>query len=111
MKNLISQVNDYFKGKMLSSEFETVQMDEYTMEIVIDDEYHFTLWIGNLELPETLKCYGNKLSFMDIQFSPEEKIAFNKAISPEILRYKKQELYYQKKAELEVLERELSTFA
>ena len=109
MKTKIKEVNDYFKSKMLSKDFSIIKVDYYTMEILIDNEYKFVIWIGSLHIPESRKCYISALSYMDIQFEKEESFKFNEILQPEIIKFRKEILINQKREELEQLQNELSS--
>jgi len=111
MKKQIKKVNDYFKSKMLSKDFEIIKVDEYIMEILIDNEYKFVIWIGNLHIPESRKCYSSALSFMDVQFEEEESFKLNELLQPEIIKFRKEVLINRKKEELEQLQNELSSLS
>lgn len=109
MKEQIKKVNDYFKSKMLSKDFDIIKVEEYIMEILIDNDYNFVIWIGNLHIPESRKCYSSALSFMDIHFEKEESLKLNELLQPEIIKFRKKELLAKKIKELEQLQKELSS--
>ena len=109
MKKQIKKVQDYFKSKMLSNDFEILNVEEYTLELVIDSEYKFIIWTGNTNIPESRKPYSGKLSFMDIGMTNEEAIKFNDLLLPAINKFRKETLLEQKRKELERLQNELSS--
>jgi hypothetical protein len=111
MKTKIKEVNDYFKNKMLLKEFNILKVNEYTMEILIDNEYNFIIWIGNLNIPESIKCYDLALSFMDINFNKEESLKFNNILRPEIIKFRKEVLINRKIEELKQLQNELNNMS
>lgn len=108
MRTKIKEVNDYFKGKILSKDFSIVKVEEYIMEILIDNEYKFVIWIGNINIPESRKCYSSALSFMDVDFKEEESFKLNELLQPEIIKFRKEVLINRKREELEQLQNELS---
>lgn len=109
MKKQIKKVQDYFKSKILSNDFEILNVEEYTLELMIDSEYKFIIWIGNIEIPESRKPYSGKLSFMDVNLTDEEAIKFNELLLPVIKKFRKETLLEQKRKELERLQNELSS--
>ena len=109
MKKQIKQVQDYFKNKMLSNDFEILNVDEYTLELRIDSEYKFVIWTGNVDIPQSRKLYSGKLSFMDINMTNDEAIKFNELLLPAINKFRKETLLEQKRKELEQLQNELSS--
>jgi hypothetical protein len=108
MKEQIKKVQDYFKSKMLSGDFDIMNIDEYKLELIIDNEYKFFLWIGNLDIPKLTKPYSGELSFMDLSLSNEEAIKLNRVLLPTINKFRKETLLSQKTRELESLQKELS---
>ena len=97
MKTQIKKVQDYFKSKMLSKDFEILNVGEYTLELLIDSEYKFTIWTGNLDIPESRRLYSGDLSFMDVNMTDKEAIKFNELLLPTINKFRKE----QKQKELE----------
>lgn len=49
MKRKIQEVQEYFKNKILTGNFTVLSVKEYALEIKIDGEYLFTIWVGNEE--------------------------------------------------------------
>jgi len=109
MKKQIKKVQDYFKNKMLSNDFEIINIEEYTMELLIDSEYKFIIWTGNVDIPKSRKPYSGKLSFMDIGMTDEEATKFDELILPAINKFRKETLLAVKMKELERLQNELSS--
>lgn len=108
MKTKIKQVQDYFKCKMLSQDFEIIKLSECTIRLVIDSEYEFIIWIGNMNIPHSTNIYKSSLSFMDVSLTNEECIKFNEVLLPVINKFKKETLLNKKKQELEQLQNELN---
>ena len=107
MKTKIKEVQDYFKNKMLSSEFTITSVEEYTIELLIDNEYKFIIWIGNVDIATSRKTYSGKLSFMDIGLTDDEAIKLNDILLPAINKFRKETLLEQKRKEFERLQNEL----
>jgi hypothetical protein len=108
MKKQIKKVQDYFKNKMLSNEFEITKIEEYTLDLIIDSEYKFTIGTGNIDIPTSRRPYIGTLSFMDIELSDEESEILNGLLLPAINRFRKETLLAKKKKELEQLQNELA---
>jgi hypothetical protein len=110
MKNQIKEVQDYFRRKIIAQDYEIESITMYTMRIKIDGEYIFNLWIGNLNSQSNyIKTYSGEYNFMSIEFSEEEKEALYKTLAPIIIKFKQEEFFNIKKAELEKLEREIKS--
>jgi len=107
MKNQIKKVQDHFKKKLLSKDFEITRVEEYTLELLIDSEYKFIIWTGSVDIPTSRKPYSGKLSFMDIEMTDEDAIKFNELLLPAINKFRKETLLAEKKKELERLQNEL----
>lgn len=108
MKKQIKEVQDYFKNKLFSNDFDIAKIGEYNIELVIDEDYKFVFWIGNIDIPHTRKQNSDKISFMDLQFANDEAVKFHELLLPVINQYRKDTLLIQKRNELEQLENELS---
>jgi len=108
MKTKIKEVQDYFKSKMLSNDFAITNVEEYTIELLIDNEYKFIIWIGNVNIATSRKPYSGKLSFMDIEMTDEDATKFNELLLPAINKFRKETLLAEKLKELERLKNELS---
>ena len=107
MEAKIKEVQDYFKNKLLSGEFEVAKISECTIELLVDSEYLFVIWTGNMHLPKYRKNYSNDLSFMDLEFTNEESIELDRILSPIVSKYNKEVLIAQKERELEQLKNTL----
>ncbi len=108
MKTKIKEVQNYFKRKMLSGEFVIADVEEYSIDLLIDDEYKFIIWIGNVNIPETRKLHSGRLSFIAIELSDDEAIKLNEILLPAINKFRKQTLLEQKRREFERLQNELN---
>jgi hypothetical protein len=106
MKTKIKEIQNYFKEKLLSNDFEIIKIDEYLLDISIDG-YKFTIWLGNLNLPDCRKNYSGKLSFMDLQLSNDDATKLNEMLLPLIKKYRKDELLTAKIKEVEQLKKEI----
>jgi len=108
MKTKIKEVHDYFKNKLLLGDFKIIKTEEHTMSVLIDNEYKFTIWIGNLHIPESRKLYDGMYNFMNIKFNVKESLKLNSIIKKPVKQFRETILYNQKLKELENLKKELS---
>lgn len=108
METQIKKVQDYFKTKLLSNDFEITEFTQYLVTVLVDNEYKFTIWIGNTNIPETTKLYDGSYNFMSIPFTGDESKTLSKIIMPRYLKYKQDTLIKQKREELERLENEIT---
>lgn len=105
--DLIEEIQDYFKAKILSGDFTVNTIDEYAAEITIDESYDFAIWISNASTCQPYK--RSQATFMYIPDFSEEEIAKCWSIMEPIvvdynareLRTKKLEQYNKLKSELE----------
>ena len=73
MKNSIDEVQGYFKNKIITGQYDVIEIDTYTIKILIDEEYIFNLWIANDGFNfGTYECIE---SFMSIKFEAEDIFA------------------------------------
>lgn len=107
MEAMIKEIQDYFKNKLLSNEFEVAKLSEFTIDLLVDSKYLFVIWIANLDIPQSRKNYSNILSFMDLEFTNGESVQLDKILSPIVLKYRKEVLVEEKKRELEQLLNEI----
>ena len=105
MKEKIKEVQQYFANKILNGDYNIRNISQYTIRIVIDNEYNFTLWVANDGL--NFGTYESVMNFMNIQFNEEDKIRGYEKCNPMYRKFLKTELIEQKRKELEQLEKEL----
>ena len=53
MKEKIKEIQDYFKDKILSEDFEVSEVSEHVTTLLVDGEYKFNIWTGNIDIPKT----------------------------------------------------------
>ena len=71
METKIKEVQDYFVNKIVKGEYTLERVSHPTATIIIDDRYHFNLWISNgAKYFETYDPYFN---FIPIEFTDKEK--------------------------------------
>lgn len=71
--NKIKEVQNYFKGKIVSGDYEIIDYDRYITGICVDEKYPFTFWTGNGAPNIGIYFDCGYKSFMDIKFIGEEK--------------------------------------
>ena len=102
MKEKIKEVQDYFKSKLLAKDFEIEIIDSFAAYITIDGIYHFTIWIGNPQVPKSTNQHYGK-SFIDMGLSDEDCCKLHELISADVATYLKK----IKEKQLEQLKKEL----
>jgi hypothetical protein len=105
MQEKIKEVQDYFKNKILSKDFEVEKIEQHYFYLLIDSQYEFIIWIGNFDIP---RCTKPISSFIDIDITDEEAIKLHGLLLPIVNKYKKETLLEQKKKELEELQKEVN---
>jgi hypothetical protein len=110
MKEKIKEVQAYFKSKMLNGEFTITKMDQFTAELLIDGQFKFVIWTGNVDVPETRKTYDFAISFMDLELTDADAKKLDRFFKPEIKKFMVKGLLQSKRAELKKLESEILGF-
>ncbi|KKL79997.1 hypothetical protein LCGC14_2009230 [marine sediment metagenome] len=106
MKKKIKEIQDYFIAKMLANDFRVIKMSEYTMNILIDDEYSFYIWLSNQ--PENRKPYHSQGNyFIELNFTKAQCVKLHSVLRKEIMRFQKEVLLKEKKKKFEQLKKEL----
>lgn len=106
MKTKIKQVQDYLKNKLLSGEFEVEEIEEYRLCLIIDNEYKFTIWVGNPNIPDSRsQCEGS--NFMMLDLSHKDRIMLHVKTKKIVSDYRKNILLASKRKELKRLQKEL----
>ena len=104
MKKTIQKVQDYFKGKLMSKDFEIITQDKYNLTIKIDEEYIFVIWIANMfDWPNTVKVNENRYNFMTIPITDKESAKLCELLKDGIKKYRHETLISQKEEELKKL--------
>ena len=82
MENEIKGLQNYFTDKMLAGEFEVVEMQEHTMDILIDGKYNFSIWTANA--PEnTIPYHGHgdfRHYFIFTEFTEKQALEMDKIV-------------------------------
>lgn len=108
MKTQIEKVKNYFKNKLLAGDFEIIEVSEHYCTILIDKEYPFNIWIGNMvKYPALVSIWEYGQNFMYIQFSKEERLHLYSIFLKPVNEHKRNVLINKKREELAELENEL----
>jgi len=76
MEEKIFKVESYFKGKIISGEFEVINSDSFKCDIRIDHKYDFSLWLKGVEneVFSNISLFnGSVINKIDFHFTDEEK--------------------------------------
>jgi len=71
MKKEIKNLNNYFVSKILTNEFETIEIGSHSTTIKIDNEYEFRLWTASEA--KNISCYYMHANFMVLTFTEDQK--------------------------------------
>ena len=107
IKDQIKQVQDYFKSKLLTGDFEITGRSQCVFTLSIDG-CTFHLWTGNYDIPETRGLYSGAYNFIDIPLTQKERIKLHSVLRKDILDYENGYLLEQKRKLFEKLKRELN---
>jgi len=104
MEKKIKEINNYFRDKIVKGDYEVKTKGTHTWSIIIDEKYHFGLWICNGSSAFSIYQFDSfKPAFMNIEFREADKKAAFKRISKAI----DENIIEIKKAQLEKLKIEL----
>ena len=104
MEQKIKEVQDYFKLKILNSQFTITNKTEHTWILEIDDKYTFEVWMLNgAAQRKPSHVHGN--TFMELWFTDAEGRELDVILSPLYKRWIKETLLEKKRQELEELEK------
>lgn len=109
MEEQIKAVQEYFKTKILSSDFEVKMVDAHYFKFQIDSKYNFVIWTGNPDIIEAFGIFQGVIqsSFMFIDFNIDEKQILKNIVMPYVNGFKRFTLLEQKRKELQDLEESL----
>lgn len=107
MKEQIKQVQDYFKSKLLTKDFEIKKIEAYTMQIIIDGQFAFNIWIGNIDTPSLRYLYKDAPNFIDLQLTKSECETLHNLVVDDVKKYIKETLIAEKIKELEQFQKEM----
>ena len=108
MKTKIKEIQDYFKQKLLNSEFDVKIISEHYIELTIDKLYDFTIWTANLGIQYSCRQYKYGFNFLELNLSQENKEDLKNILKPIIVKFKKDLLLVEKTKELELLKSEIN---
>lgn len=101
MNEKILEVQNYFKQKILSKEYNIESIREYEIVLIIDGIYKFPFWGGNIDIPNARKLYGNY--FMELNLTESDILKIHANLKPLIENFIVNELISKKEEELNVL--------
>ncbi len=107
MKAQIKEVQQYFKNKLLKGEFEATQLDKFRLKALVDGEYEFVIWVGNMDIPRSTIIYHGDLSFMAVPFLEEEATELNTLLRT-FCKARYEAIRDEKIAELKEIEQEIA---
>lgn len=83
MKKQITTIQKYFKDKLLSGEYEiSILNSEHVIELIIDNEFKFTIWISNSGFEQYLSSYFNFIVLQE--FTKEEVLIARTKLDPRL---------------------------
>jgi len=80
MENKIKEVQDYFKNKILSGEFDICEIHEYYVTVLVDITHEFCIWVGRENAPDYCKLWDGKFNFIYFDFEKEERAELHKSM-------------------------------
>lgn len=108
MKEKIIEVENYFKSKLLSNDFEIKEIKECTLSLSIDNKYIFTIWIGNFDLDNYIELYEGGFNYISLKFNLKEKVKLKSVIKKPVNEWRRNVLLREKRKEFNRLKKELS---
>jgi len=89
METKIKEVQDYFKNKILSGQFDIAEFHEFDVCVLIDKIYPFCIWVGRESHAEYCKLWDGRINFivanqqeigLDLTLKNVKGIDYNKII-------------------------------
>ena len=109
MKKTIEQqlqdVDDYFKSKVLSGDYEVIETNQHEAVLSVDDKYDFKVWIGN-DMPDNIFIYGIT-AFKMPKLSDSEKQKAWDILEPKLKAYNETTVKAEKLKQYNKLKKEL----
>ncbi len=84
MEKNIGAITNYFKKQILKNNFEIKNITDYCLEIEVDEKYPFVIWIGNLDIINTIRIYEYGTNFMNLTFEETEKQQLHDLIEKQV---------------------------
>jgi len=100
METKIKEVQDYFKNKILSGEFDICEIQQYSVTILVDKTHQFCIWVGRETNPEFCKLWDGRSNFIYFDFVKSEQIGLHESML-RIIAASKEALKAKQIAELE----------
>lgn len=109
MKEKIKEIQDYFIAKILANEFEVTKIGEHVLELIVDGEYKFAIWIANS--PDNRRPYHASYEyFIQLKFNQKQALKCHSILKKRIddyrnitLRKEKEILFLKLKKELAII--------
>jgi hypothetical protein len=73
MKEKILEVQNYFADKLARGLYRVEEISEFTIKVIVDRQYKFTLWIANNA--GNFSTYSSSYNFMEVKFTGNQKIS------------------------------------
>lgn len=110
IKEKIKEVEDYFKDKISNGDFEIKGCSEFTVQILIDNQYSFNLWVANDPKTGFNFYYHTSDEEKGITFSfntEKERLKAWRKVKPLVEGYRNSVLKVKKEKELKRLQKEI----
>lgn len=108
MKNQILEIQNYFKQKLISGDYELLTpSSEHVSEVVIDNEFKFSLWTSDLKyFYQYSPVYENFILLPEFNQTEQKKALSN--LKPRFEEIQKTKVLKLKEKELLKLQKEIS---
>lgn len=107
MEEQIQEIQDYFIDKILANDFVVTRVKKYTLSLMIDNKYEFTIWTANNAVDRQLYSDSLETNFMQFTFSELQAIECSKILERHITKWKEEVEMVQNRKLFEKLKIEL----
>ena len=104
IKDKIKEVQQYFIDKLLSNQFEIVNIGLHVIDLKIDN-YQFNIWMANTVKERT--HYYAAYNFMDLELNLDQCIVLGTILRKEYIKFLSETMYNAKLKELETIQQAL----
>ena len=102
MKKKIKEIQNYFADKLARGLYKVEEISEHTIKVIVDNEYHFALWVANGE--NSFDCWNVQTNFMPVHFTTDQKVSGYKHAHKHQKGWEDTELRDKELAQLETLQ-------
>jgi len=101
------ELQNYFKKKLIEKDFIIKEITEHILKVEVDEKYIFSIWIGNIQYPDTVNLYSHDYNAMDLDFLLSERRKLCSSLKKIVKEYLNKKLLKEKQKQLLELEKSI----